>query len=93
MGSGSRGGEGNRGGSGYRGGYSGTRYSSEYFNRFRPGYLPFMLSDGYQYYGYYDLPLGYQQVVSNGITYDYFDGMYYQPYMIGGRTVYMVVPN
>ena len=52
-----------------------------------------MLSDGYQYYGYYDLPLGYQQVVSDGITYDYFDGMYYQPYMIGGRTVYMVVPN
>jgi len=51
-----------------------------------------VLSDGYQYYGYYDLPLGYQQVVLDGITYFLFDGVYYQAYMIGGRTVYVAVP-
>jgi hypothetical protein len=75
-------------GSGY-----GTRYRNEYFNHFRAGYLPFILSDGYQYYGYYDLPLGYQQVVEDGITYYLFDGVYYQAYIIGGRTVYVVVPD
>ena len=59
---------------------------------FRPGYFPFVLGDA-QYYGYYSLPLGYQQVVLNGITYYLFDGVYYQPYIYGGQTVYLVVPN
>jgi hypothetical protein len=79
-------------GAGY-GGIYGNPYRSEYFSRFRPGYLPFVLSDGYQYYGYYDLPLGYQQVVSDGNTYFFFDGVYYQAYIIGDRTVYVAVPT
>ena len=70
-----------------------NRYRDNYFRRFRPGYLPFVLSDGYEYYGYYDLPLGYQQVVEDGITYYLFDGIYYQAYIIDGRTVYVVVPD
>ena len=49
--------------------------------------------DDAQYYGYDNLPLGYQQVVVDGITYYLFDGVYYQPYIYGGQTVYMVVPN
>ncbi|MCY2994291.1 MAG: hypothetical protein NTY19_41425 [Planctomycetota bacterium] len=40
---------------------------------------------GAQYYGYGSLPLGYQQVVLNGITYFLFDGVYYQPYIYGGK--------
>jgi hypothetical protein len=79
-------------GSGSGSGYH-NRYRDDYFRRFRPGYLPFVLSDGYEYYGYYDLPLGYQQVVEDGITYYLFDGIYYQAYIIGGRTVYVVVPD
>ena len=74
------------------GGYH-NRYRDDYFRRFRPGFLPFVLSDGYEYYGYYDLPLGYQQVVEDGITYYLFDGIYYQAYIIDGRTVYVVVPD
>ncbi len=54
-------------GVGVRGGYR-NPYSDEYFRHFRPGYRPFLL-DGAQYYGYDSLPLGYQQVVLNGITY------------------------
>ena len=77
----------------HTGGGHQTRYRDEYFNRFRPGYFPFMLSDGYQYYGYYDLPIGYQTEVSDGITYYFFDGVYYQAYIIDGRTVYVAVPN
>ncbi len=83
---------GNGGGSENGGGY-GNRYSNDYSNRFRPGYLPYILSDGYQYYGYDDLPVGYQTVVEDGITYYLFDGVYYQAYIIGGQTVYVVVPN
>jgi hypothetical protein len=79
-------------GSGSAGGYR-NRYGDDYFRRFRPGYLPFVLSDGYEYYGYYDLPLGYQQVVEDGITYYLFDGIYYMAYIIGGQTVYVVVPD
>jgi len=79
-------------GAGSVGGYH-NRYRDDYFRRFRPGYLPFVLSDGYEYYGYYDLPLGYQQVVEDGITYYLFDGIYYQAYIIGGQTVYVVVPD
>jgi hypothetical protein len=73
-------------GGGYR-----NPYNDDYFRRFRPGYRPFFLN-GAQYYGYDSLPLGYQQVLLNGIAYDLFDGVYYQPYIYGGQTVYLVVP-
>ena len=62
-------------------------YRDEYFRHFPPGYRPFVLN-GAQYYGYDNLPLGYQLVVLNGITYYLFDGVYYQPYIYGGQTVY-----
>jgi hypothetical protein len=75
------------GGGGYR-----NPYSAGYFGRFRPGYSPFLLS-GAQYYGYYDMPLGYEQVVLDGITYYLLDGIYYQPYIYGGQTVYLVAPD
>ena len=77
-------------GSPSRGGYR-NPYREEYFRHFRPGYRPFLLGDA-QYYGYDDLPPGYQVVVINGITYYVFDGVYYQPYIYGGQTVYLVVP-
>ena len=64
----------------------------EYFRHFRPGYRPYLL-DNAQYYGYDSLPLGYQVVMRNGITYYLFDGVYDQAYMYGGRTVYLVVPD
>jgi hypothetical protein len=67
-------------------------YRDEYFRHFRPGYRPYLLDDA-QYYGYDSLPLGYQVVMLNGITYYLFDGVYYQAYMYGGRTVYLVVPD
>ena len=66
-------------------------YRDDYFRRFPPGYHSFVLS-GAQYYGYYSPPVGYQQVVVNGVVYYLFDGVYYQPYMYGGQTVYLVVP-
>jgi hypothetical protein len=78
-------------GSGSGGGYR-NPYRADYFGRFRPGYYPFLL-DGAQYYGYYDLPVGYQTVVEDGITYYLFDGIYYEAYIVGGQTVYLVVPD
>jgi hypothetical protein len=78
-------------GSAYRGGYR-NPYRDDYFRHFRPGYLPFVIDDA-QYYGYYSLPPGCQLVVLNGITYYLLDGVYYQPYIYGGQTVYLVVPN
>jgi hypothetical protein len=45
-----------------------------------------------QYYGYDSLPIGYQQIVLNGITYYLFNGVYYQAYVYGGQTVYLVFP-
>ena len=66
-------------------------YRDEYFRHFRPGYRPFLLGDA-QYYGYDDLPPGCQVVVINGVTYYVFDGVYYQSYIYGGQTVYLVVP-
>ena len=74
-----------------RGGYR-NPYRDEYFRHFRPGYRPFVLGDA-QYYGYDTLPPGYQQVVLKGIVYYLFDGVYYQPYIYGGQTVYLVVPT
>ncbi len=69
-------------------------YRDDYFRRFRPGYFPFLLG-GAQYYGYYDLPPDCQNatVESGGITYYYCNGIYYQAYMYGGQTAYVVVPN
>jgi uncharacterized protein (TIGR03000 family) len=49
--------------------------------------------DGAEYYGYDSLPLGYQQVDLNGIASYLSDGVYYQPYISEGQTVYLVVPN
>jgi len=66
-------------------------YSDDYFKHFPPGYHPFVLN-GAQYYGYYSLPHGYRQVVLRGITYFLFGGVYYQAYIYGGQTVYLVVP-
>jgi hypothetical protein len=67
-------------------------YRDEYFRQFPPGYSPFVFG-GAQYYGYYSLPLGYQEVVLNGIIYYLFNGVYYQPYIYGGQTIYLVVPS
>jgi hypothetical protein len=78
-------------GSPSRGAYR-NPYGNAYFRRFPPGYRPFLLN-GAQYYGYDGLPLGYQLVVVNGITYYLFNGVYYLPYIYGGQTVYLVVPN
>jgi hypothetical protein len=67
-------------------------YHGEYSRHFRPGYRPILLG-GAQYYLYDSLPLGCQTVLANGITYDVCDGVYYQPYIYGGQTVYLVVPT
>ena len=67
-------------------------YREEYSRHFRPGYRSFLM-DGAQYYGYDSLPLGYQQVDLNGIPSYLSDGVYYQPYISEGQTVYLVVPN
>jgi hypothetical protein len=78
-------------GSPVHGGYR-NPYRDDYFRHFRPGYRSFLIGDA-SYYYYDTLPPGYQTVVSNGITYYLFDGVYYQPYIYGGQTVYMVVPT
>jgi hypothetical protein len=75
------------GGGGYR-----NPYSSAYFGHFRSGYSSYVLG-GAQYYGYDSLPIGYQQVVLDGIIYYLFEGVYYQPYIYGGQTVYLVAPD
>jgi hypothetical protein len=67
-------------------------YSYDYFRRFRPGYYPFVIGNA-SYYYYPTLPLGYQTVVIGGSPYYFFNGVYYQPYLYGGQTVYMVVPT
>ena len=78
-------------GSPSRGGYR-NPYGDEYFRRFRPGYRSFLIGDA-SYYYYDNLPPNYQTVVIDGITYYLFDGVYYQAYLYGGQTVYMVVPT
>jgi len=82
---------GNFAGAASRGAYR-NPYGDAYFRRFRPGYRSFLIGDAYYYY-YDDLPGGCQTVLANGITYDLCDGVYYQPYIYGGQTVYMVVPT
>jgi hypothetical protein len=67
-------------------------YRDEYFRHFRAGYRPFLLGDA-QYYGYDSLPVDCPPVVLNEITYYLCDGVYYQPYIYGGQTVYLVVPT
>jgi hypothetical protein len=76
-----------RGGGGYR-----NPYRDDYFRHFRPGYSPYLI-DGAQYYGWDDLPVGYQVVVIGGITYYLFDGVYYQAYLYDGQTVYVAIPT
>jgi len=66
-------------------------YGDAYFRRFRRGYVPIVVGPT-EYYYYPDLPIGYQTVVVNGTTYYLADGVYYQPYIYEGQTVYMVVP-
>jgi hypothetical protein len=78
-------------GSGFGGGGYRNPYRSEYFNRFRVGYFPYIY-EGAQYYAYNDLPATYQIVVINGITYYVADGIYYQAYINNGQTVYVAVP-
>ena len=75
----------------FRGAYR-NPYRDEYFRRFRPGYGSFLIGDA-SYYYYDDLPPDYQTLVINGLTYFLYDGVYYQPYIYGGQTVYMVVPT
>jgi hypothetical protein len=77
-------------GSPSRGAYR-NPYREEYSRHFRAGYLSFVIGDA-SYYYYDDLPPDYQTVVNDGITYYLFDGVYYQPYIYEGQTVYMVVP-
>jgi|GEM_PF-3234574 hypothetical protein len=74
------------------GGAARNPYHSDYARHFRPGYRSIMLG-GAQYYLYDTLPDGCQTVLANGITYDVCDGVYYQPYIYGGQTVYLVVPT
>jgi hypothetical protein len=67
-------------------------YGDEYFRHFRPGYNSFLIGDAsYDYYD--DLPPDCQTVVNDGITYYLSDGVYYQAYLYGGQTVYVVVPT
>lgn len=72
------------------GGYR-TIYRDDYFRRFRPGYFPIVIGGG-QYYYYPSLPPGCGLVVIGGATYYQCGGVYYSPYLYGGRTVYLVVP-
>lgn len=66
-------------------------YRDEYFRLFPPGYRTILLGDAL-YYIYDSLPLGCPPVLINGITYYSCGGVYYQPYLYGGQTVYMVAP-
>lgn len=67
-------------------------YRDDYWRRFRPGWFPIVIGD-VQYYAYPGLPGACQTVVVNGVAYYLCDGIYYQPYIYQGQTVYMVVPS
>jgi len=67
-------------------------YREEYSRHFRPGYRSFFLGD-VEYYGYDSLEPNCQPVAIDGITYYLCDGVYYQPYISDGQTVYLVVPT
>jgi hypothetical protein len=75
----------------HKGGYR-NPYRDDYARHFRPGYRPFVVGDA-EYYGYDSLPTDCPPVVLNGITYYFCDGVYYQPYIDGGQTVYLAVPG
>jgi hypothetical protein len=66
-------------------------YRDEYWRRFRPGWFPIVIGD-VQYYAYPALPAVCQTVVVNGVAYYLCDGIYYQPYIYQGQTVYMAIP-
>jgi hypothetical protein len=66
-------------------------YTETYWRRFRPGYRTIVVGPT-QYYAYPALPVGYRTAVVNGVTYYQHNSVYYQPYMYGGQTLYMVVP-
>jgi hypothetical protein len=66
-------------------------YRDDYLRRFRPGYRTIVVGNTL-YYTYPGLPPAYRPVVVSGVTYYFADGVYYQPYLYGGQTVYMVVP-
>lgn len=66
-------------------------YREEYFRHFRPGWFPIVIGE-VQYYAYPVLPAACQSVVVNGVLYYFCDGVYYQPYIYQGQTVYMAVP-
>ena len=66
-------------------------YREDYYRHFRPGWFPIVVGD-IQYYGYSALPGACQTVIVNGVTYYFCDGVYYQPYLYGGQTVFMAVP-
>ena len=67
-------------------------YREEYSRHFRSGYRSFFLGD-VEYYGYDSLEPDCQPVAIDGITYYLCDGVYYQPYISDGQTVYLVVPT
>lgn len=66
-------------------------YSDAYLRRFSPGYRPIVLGST-QYFIYPTLPPAYQTVAVNGVTYYLAGGVFYQPYLYEGQTVFMVVP-
>jgi len=67
------------------------RYERDYFRRFRPGYRTLMIGPN-PYYYYPVLPPGYQTVLVRGQPYYVYEGIYYQPYLYQGGTIYVVVP-
>ncbi len=77
---------------GIRGAYR-NPYSDAYFRHFRPGYRSVMIGERHITITTTTCPAGCQTVLANGITYDVCDGVYYQPYIYGGQTVYLVVPT
>lgn len=78
---------------GFGGGFGGYRnpYRDDYFRLFPPGWRTMLLNDAL-YYMYDTLPVGCPSVIINGITYYSCGGIYYQPYLYNGQTVYMVAP-
>jgi hypothetical protein len=66
-------------------------YSVAYLRRFRPGWRPIVIGPT-QYYVYAAPPPGSSVLTLNGVSYYLSDGVYYQPYLYEGQTVYMVVP-
>jgi hypothetical protein len=66
-------------------------YEREYIRRFPLGYRTIVVGPN-QYYAYPYLPAGYRPIVINGVTYYLAGGVYYQPYLYEGQTMYLAVP-